>query len=94
MPTNVATFSLVSQSQMSPRKFQIPMTGTPAHDRFEQSQVHRLIPLRAEQLLDRDANIFCDLAQQDRRNIPTFVEWQCGAPTVRMAKLLVRISLS
>lgn len=52
------------------------------------------VPLSdSQQLVDGEANVSCDLAQQCRRDIASGVKRNRGAPSVGMAKLFVRATL-
>lgn len=42
-----------------------------------------------QQLLDCQADVFCDLAKQDRRNSSSLVRWNRCPATVRVPKLFV-----
>lgn len=48
----------------------------------------------SDEIIDCHADVPCNLAQQDRRNIASRVKRHRGATTVRMAQLLVRASLT
>jgi len=47
----------------------------------------------ADEFVNGESDVFCDLAEQDGRNISAFVKRNCCAPPVCVAILLVRTSL-
>jgi ribonuclease PH len=43
----------------------------------------------AEEVIDRQTDVFCDLAQQDRRYVAALVKGRCRALALTFPKLLV-----
>jgi hypothetical protein len=47
-----------------------------------------------QELFDRDADVFCDLPYQNRRNVSSLVNWNGCIPAIRVPELMVRSALS